>query len=603
VAAAVALGNSLALVWSHLQGIALPGCGPGSPCEQAAAGPWGHVPIVNWPLSHLGMAYFAGVLVAWLNSRGALPALLRWTVRVGVLGSLVLTTVLIVERQPCTYCLAVHAANILFWLAVERGGRRTVKSAAQAWVPALTTFVLFTAALGVAEWQRWEHRQARGTALLREDEENIIAATSQRVAASQAADAGTLVVATGPGEDGSGAAEEHGFTGRWRWGPEAAPIRLVLLTDYQCVDCNAVERQILPLFDRPDVSISVKHFPMCTDCNSGLQRTLHKNACVAAQAAEAAGILGGNDGFWRMHHWLFDHQGTFTTDELTAAARDFGHDAQVFWATMRGAEVRRRIEADVEEGRGLGLHFTPMVFINGVEVRGWYGKPDAIVRAVERVAATNPPALTAANDHPVDATIKYIQDWRESPERRFLPRDSHAWQRGPADAKVSIVMWGDYQEPFTAQADAVIQAFLTTHPDAQYTFRHYPVQKECNPATQVSRHPLACRASAAAEAAGAIGGQDAYWRMHDWLLANQEGFSDERLRQVVTEWGWDVGAFFAAMDSDATTEAIREDALAGKTLGLRSIPFVYVNNRWVPRWLREGDNVLERVLDEAAGGR
>ena len=35
-----------------------------------------------------------------------------------------------------------------------------------------------------------------------------------------------------------------GFTGRYRLGPESSPIRIVMLTDYQCVDCQRVEGEI-----------------------------------------------------------------------------------------------------------------------------------------------------------------------------------------------------------------------------------------------------------------------------------------------------------------------------------------------------------------------
>ena len=43
--------------------------------------------------------------------------------------------------------------------------------------------------------------------------------------------------------------------------------------------------------------------------------------------------------------------------------------------------------------------------------------------------------------------------------------------------------------------------------------------------TQASfQHDLACGAAAAAEAAGSLGGNDAYWIMHDWLMTNQDTF-------------------------------------------------------------------------------
>ncbi len=76
-----------------------------------------------------------------------------------------------------------------------------------------------------------------------------------------------------------------------------------MLTDYQCIDCQKVEREIEEILaSRSDVSLSVKHYPMCAEaapgvpCNPYVKQTLHANACWAARAAEAAGILKGDQG-------------------------------------------------------------------------------------------------------------------------------------------------------------------------------------------------------------------------------------------------------------------------------------------------------------------
>src|SRR5438477_3942142 len=60
-----ATGTSLMLTLEHFGGLSLPGCGAGSPCAQAAASKWGSIPIsdeLKWPVSLLGLAYFAGLL-------------------------------------------------------------------------------------------------------------------------------------------------------------------------------------------------------------------------------------------------------------------------------------------------------------------------------------------------------------------------------------------------------------------------------------------------------------------------------------------------------------------------------------------------------------
>ena len=83
-----------------------------------------------------------------------------------------------------------------------------------------------------------------------------------------------------------------------------------------------------------------------------------------------------------------------------------------------------------------------------------------------------------------------------------MPRDTHDWTRGPAEADIDIVVWGDYQEPGSAGLDNVLREKIRDLESVRYSFRHFPVNEECNPSTELSKHPLACSAAKAVEAAG-----------------------------------------------------------------------------------------------------
>src|SRR5690606_27324872 len=128
------------------------------------------------------------------------------------------------------------------------------------------------------------------------------------------------IIGTASGQPGPGAAAAParaqglaGFEGRYRHGPEVVPVRIVVFTDYQCPDCDQLDQTLEGLIQgRPDVAVSVKHFPFSKACNPNVPREMHPNACWAARAAEAAGVLRGRDGFWAMHRWLFSRRGSFT---------------------------------------------------------------------------------------------------------------------------------------------------------------------------------------------------------------------------------------------------------------------------------------------------
>jgi protein-disulfide isomerase len=175
----------------------------------------------------------------------------------------------------------------------------------------------------------------------------------------------------------------------------------VLFTDYQCEGCRHIDEQVRALRTRRfEVAISIKHFPLCSDCNRHLKRSNpHPNACWAARAAEAAGILHGVEGFWRMHGWLQETEGTFTDRDLEKGLADLGFGAKTFRETMTDLTTFVRVQADAAEGRRLGIESTPAIFLNGIRLDGTFAER-AVVRAVDAVLAKNPPPGTASDDFP-----------------------------------------------------------------------------------------------------------------------------------------------------------------------------------------------------------
>jgi protein-disulfide isomerase/uncharacterized membrane protein len=585
---AVAAIASALLAAGSLPSFTLPGCGLESDCAAVARSAWGKIPGVGWPTSFVGLAWFLALLAAWIadRRRGVAPAL-RWATRAGAVGSLVLLGAMIAMGHPCPYCIVVHAANLPFVVILEIAARRAAPGvASRALVPFAATFAAASLLLGAALWAS--------------------SSTAERRAAEERA--GSIDAIAGGGSDTVEllARFDGPFTGRYRLGPESAPIRIVTISDYQCPDCRAKEAEIRRVFAaRSDVSLSMKHFPFCTDCNRKVResgRNLHPNACWAARAAETAGMLGGNDGFWRMHFWLFDNGGSFTDATFPASLESLGFDPTSFLSTMKSKAPLALVEADIEEAITLGLRQTPMIFINGVELRGWR-TANAVVKAVDELAMKNLPPGTAADDHPPLALAKYVGDWLAQP-KLTLPPDEVDWTRGPESAEARVVIWGDYQEPYTAELDARVRAFMAKHPDdVRYSFRHYPFDKSCNASLQVeTRHPRACRAAQAAEAAGRLGGVDAYWRMHEWLFANRTRFDDARLLAAAGEMGLDPDALVREMASTDVASAIARDCAASRPTGLTGIPHFFVNDRNVPFWNLEKAPLVERILQEAIAG-
>jgi protein-disulfide isomerase len=398
----------------------------------------------------------------------------------------------------------------------------------------------------------------------------------------------------------------QGFTGRYREGPERAVARIVIYSDYQCHQCKRIENEVRAIRAKhPEtVSISHKHYPWCAACNKYLNgQTLHGNACWAARAAETAGLLKGNDGFWTMHRWLFDRGGGFTDQELNDGLQQLGHDAKVFIAVMTGEGTLRPVVQDVDEAQALGISGTPMVFINGIELKGWEA-PRALERTVEAVLASGAEPATSVNDRPVAAKEKYIADWRDEVALQDVAGKGRHELRNES-GHVEVVVFGDYLETNTAKIDAELRAWAGK-PTKQggkpirYVFRHYPGDKACNTRLPKTFFEHGCLAARVAEAAFVVGGEEGYWKMHTWLLGNQSGFGPGVVAAAATAAGLDPAAVASAMDRAEVQAAIAEDIADATRLRVGQIPCVYVNGKFVKRWTREGDNVMQRIIDEAS---
>lgn len=548
---------SFALSLRHLGIGALPGCGLESACDRAMASAWGSLPGLDWPVAHVGSAHFLGLLGAWGLSRGRWSRGLTGWARAGGALSLVYLAALASLGEACPYCLTAHAGNLAFLGIALRAGRGPGTRGLAAY-----GLVALGATLGLAG-----------------------AESSARARDERALEEGARTVPS---------TATSVFTGRHRVGPEQAAVRIVVFSDFQCPDCRRIDAEALALVEeRDDVSLSVKHFPLSTDCNPRareLGKNVHPNACWAARAAEAAALLSGSDAYWRMSHWLFERKGAFDPPALEAGARELGLDPAALVRTVRGAQTEALVQADIDEALALGIATTPMVFLNGVELRGWQRK-DALRRAVELMART-PPAGAEA-DHPPTALEKCLEDWRQQPPLALPPpgRGSEG-----ADAEPVIVVYGDYLDPGSRELDRRIAALRERHPELTYSFRSFPLDASCA-AGLPDANPGACLVARAYEAAWRTGGRAAAEALHGRLFGIEA--TESALLAAARDAGLDPARFTAALRAPEGLAAVQADVEAARRLGVSVIPTAIVARRIAPRWRFADEPVLERIVEEA----
>jgi len=138
--------------------------------------------------------------------------------------------------------------------------------------------------------------------------------------------------------------------------------------------------------------------------------------------------------------------------------------------------------------------------------------------------------------------------------------------RGPADAPVTLVEYGDYECPYCGAAYPIIkevQARMGRR--LRFAFRNFPI---------ATSHPHAKQAAEAAEAAAT---QGRFWQMHDLLYENQRHLRDRDLRAYAGKLGLDIGRFDEELAEHVHADRIREDFMSGVRSGVNGTPAFYIN--------------------------
>jgi Na+/H+ antiporter NhaA len=142
--------------------------------------------------------------------------------------------------------------------------------------------------------------------------------------------------------------------------------------------------------------------------------------------------------------------------------------------------------------------------------------------------------------------------------------------RGPKDAPVTVLEYGDFECPYCGLAEPVVRELLRNFVDVRYVWRHLPL-------TDV--HPHAQMAAEAAEAAAA---QGAFWEMHDLLLVHQDALEPTDLIGYADQLGLDVERFDNDLREHSGSSRVAEDVDGADFSGVSGTPTFFINGRRHP---------------------
>lgn len=136
---------------------------------------------------------------------------------------------------------------------------------------------------------------------------------------------------------------------------------------------------------------------------------------------------------------------------------------------------------------------------------------------------------------------------------------------GSARAPVTLVEYGDFECPYTADAVPVVRRLLERYGDAlRFVFRNFPLPK----------HPHAFRAAEASEFAADHG---RFWEMHDLLFAHQDALHEPDLRVYARRLGLAPAELSHALRIGTYRALLQDVVEAGADAGVDGTPSFFLN--------------------------
>jgi protein-disulfide isomerase len=196
-----------------------------------------------------------------------------------------------------------------------------------------------------------------------------------------------------------------------------------------------------------------------------------------------------------------------------------------------------------------------------------------------------PGDLARKGSHVMSATR-----WESKPTLPGSKNRDHV--RGSADARVTLVEYGDFECPYSGKAYPIVKHVRERMGEQlRFIFRNFPL---------TTLHPHAERAAEAAEAAAA---QGRFWEMHDLLYENQRHLLDDDLRSYAQALDLDLDLFDEELADHVYADRIHEDLMSGVRSGVNGTPTFFING------LRHEDSYefealllsLQRAAENGAG--
>jgi protein-disulfide isomerase len=201
--------------------------------------------------------------------------------------------------------------------------------------------------------------------------------------------------------------------------------------------------------------------------------------------------------------------------------------------------------------------------------------------------------VTADGEHAVVGEIIPFGAKPFDHARKTLEKGISGPSRGPKDASVMVVEFGDLQCPACKAAQPAIEALIAAEPNTRFVFQNFPLEM----------HNWAAKGAAYADCVGQAS-NEAFWKFIAKTYETQADITAENADQKLTalaDGAGVKGADIAACANTPVTKAHVDASLAlGKSVNVNGTPTLFVNGRSMGNISQVPAETLKGLVDFAA---
>jgi protein-disulfide isomerase len=200
--------------------------------------------------------------------------------------------------------------------------------------------------------------------------------------------------------------------------------------------------------------------------------------------------------------------------------------------------------------------------------------------------------VSADGEHAVVGDIIPFGAKPFDPARKVLEKGINGPERGPKDAPVTIIEFGDLQCPACKAAQPAIEALVASEPGARFVFQNFPLEL----------HNWAAKGAAYADCIGRAS-NDAFWKFVAKTYETQEEITAENVDEKLTALangagvkGADIAACAVAPETKSRIDA---SLALGKAVDVTGTPTVFINGRKIGNVSQVPADTLKGLVDFA----